>query len=96
MKKLSFDILSLNQIYTILQNPDEPADEEKRDQFKKSLFKIMEELLTQNQRQVILFYYFEQLNTVEIARRLDKNKSTICRTRKAAIKKLARYLNCIT
>lgn len=62
---------------------------------KKIMIRMIEEILTPNQKQVIIYYYFKQMNTVEIATLLNKNKSTVCRTKQAAEKKLSRYLSLI-
>lgn len=95
MKKLSYDVLSVNQLYSLFKNNETEIDFEQKEKIKKTLIRTMEEILTPNQRQVIIYYYFNQLNIVEIAKILNKNKSTICRTKQAALKKISRHLKCV-
>lgn len=46
----------------------------------KILRKVIEEELTQRQREMITLYYFERLNIPQIAERLGVNRSTVSRT----------------
>lgn len=48
--------------------------------------------LTPRQREVVTMYYFERLREVEIARRLQVNPSTVCRTLQRARKSLEHSL----
>lgn len=58
----------------------------------KRVRRVIEEELTPNQREVLLAYYFGNLNTTEIARERGVEKSTVCRTLHRAEKRLRRFL----
>lgn len=60
---------------------------------KKGMYKVLEEELTPKQKQIILMYYFDNKNIIQIASELKVNKSTISRTKKAAEKKLNKIKN---
>lgn len=49
---------------------------------------IMKECLTDRQKQILLLYFEEQKNTVEIAQILSVNKSTVSRTIQRGLKNL--------
>ncbi|MBC5788023.1 MULTISPECIES: sigma-70 family RNA polymerase sigma factor [Clostridiaceae] len=85
-QKLSYDILSLPEQFQLSQ--DYETNQELLLRLKKALFKAMEEELTPKQQQVIKLYYFQNKNTVQIARIFHNNKSTISRIRRAAVHKL--------
>ncbi len=46
----------------------------------KILRKVIEEALTERQREMITLYYFERLNIPQIAEKLSVNRSTVSRT----------------
>ncbi len=54
--------------------------------------RVMQEELTQLQRETLTAYYFLNRNIPQIARERGVNKSTVCRTLQRAEKKLRRYL----
>ena len=54
--------------------------------------RVIQEELTEKQRQVLLAYYFQQMTIPEIAASRGVNKSTVCRTLQRAEKKLKRFL----
>ena len=53
---------------------------------------LVENELTELQRQTILAYYFQQQTITEIARDRGVNKSTVCRTLHRAEERLRKYL----
>ena len=54
--------------------------------------RVMEEELTQLQRQTLTAYYFHQRTIPQIAEERGVNKSTVSRTLRRAEEKLRRYL----
>ena len=54
--------------------------------------RVIREELTDLQREVLVAYYFQEINIPQIARERGVNKSTICRTLQRAEQKLRRYL----
>ena len=54
--------------------------------------RVMEQELTQKQREVMLAYYFQDMTIPQIAQDRGVNKSTVCRTLHRAENKLRRYL----
>ena len=59
---------------------------------KKRVRRVIEEELTQVQREILLDYYFSELTQTEIARRRGINKSTVCRTLHRAENRLRMFL----
>lgn len=53
---------------------------------------VMEEELTELQRQTLIDYYFRQQTMLQIAESRGVNKSTVCRTLHRAENKLRRFL----
>lgn len=53
---------------------------------------VMEEELTELQRQTLIAYYFQQQTMEQIAQARGVNKSTVCRTLHCAENKLRRFL----
>ena len=58
----------------------------------KRVQRVVQEELTDHQREVLLAYYFQEKNITEIALERGVNKSTVCRTLHRAEEKLRRYL----
>ena len=58
----------------------------------KRVQRVIQEELTQLQREALLGYYFQEKTITQIARERGVNKSTICRTLHRAEDKLRRYL----
>ena len=54
--------------------------------------RVIEEELTDLQREALVAYYFNCSSLTEIAARRGVNKSTVCRTLHRAEQKLRRYL----
>lgn len=54
--------------------------------------RVMEEELTQLQRQTLIAYYFQKQTMQEIAWQRGVNKSSVCRTLHRAEDKLRRFL----
>ena len=89
-KILSYDILSPHDLFKLTQ--DGETNQEQILKLKKVLNKAIKEELTLKQQQVIDLYYFQSKNTVQIAKILNRNKSTVSRTKQAALKKLKECL----
>ena len=53
---------------------------------------VVENELTELQRQTVLAYYFQKQSITEIARDRGVNKSTVCRTLHRAEERLRKYL----
>ena len=58
----------------------------------KRVQRVMQEELTELQRQTLTAYYFQQQTIPQIAAERGVNKSTVCRTLHRAEEKLRRYL----
>ena len=58
----------------------------------KRVRKVIEEELSDRQREVMIAYYFQEMSIPAIAREWGINKSTVSRTLKRAEDKLRRYL----
>jgi RNA polymerase sigma factor (sigma-70 family) len=54
--------------------------------------RVIQEELTDLQREVLVAYYFQEVNIPQIARERGVNKSTVSRTLRRAEEKLRRYL----
>ena len=54
--------------------------------------RVIQEELTDLQREALLAYYFQERTITEIAAARGENKSTVCRTLHRAEKKQRRYL----
>lgn len=59
-----------------------------REEYQKFLYRAIKQGLTKRQQQVIMLYYFEHKNMVEISQLLSVNKSTVSRTMRRAIERL--------
>ena len=66
------------------------------ERMRRSLRIAREQELTPRQQEVLALYYNEQLTIAEIARRLEVNTSTVCRTLERARKRLRRALRYCT
>ena len=58
----------------------------------KRVQRVIQEELTQLQRETLIAYYFQEQTLAQIAADRGVNKSTICRTLHRAEEKLRRYL----
>lgn len=58
----------------------------------KRVQRVIQEELTQLQRETLLAYYFQELTLEQIAKDRGVNKSTVCRTLHRAEQKLRRFL----
>ena len=63
-----------------------------RDVQLKRVQRVIQEELTQLQRETLIAYYFQEQTMSQIAADRGVNKSTICRTLHRAEEKLRRYL----
>ena len=58
----------------------------------KRVQRVIQEELTELQRQTLIAYYYQKQTMPQIAEARGVNKSTVCRTLKRAEDKLRRYL----
>lgn len=58
----------------------------------KRVQRVVQEELTEMQRQTLIAYYFQEQTIAQIAAERGVNKSTVCRTLHRAENKLRRYL----
>ena len=58
----------------------------------KRVQRVIQEELTDLQRQTLVAYYFQEQTIAQIAKDREVNKSTVCRTLHRAEEKLRRYL----
>ena len=59
---------------------------------KKRLHRVIQEELTPAQREVLIAYYFQDMNMTQIAAQRGVNKSTVCRLLHRAEDRLKRIL----
>lgn len=59
----------------------------------KTLHQVIANELTLKQKEVVLMYFFEGKNIVQIAKELNVNKSTVSRNLHAALKNLKKYMS---
>ena len=59
---------------------------------KKRVKRVIEEELTEVQREILMAYYFGELTQAQIAAQRGINKSTVCRTLHRAEKRLRMFL----
>lgn len=91
MKKTSLDnfdwISDKNDYFVIDHN-----NSHKINKLKSILYKIINQKLTVKQKNIVMLYYFDNLNTVQIAKLLGINKSTVSRTLNRAKNTIKDYL----
>ena len=82
------------ELFKLFNNNNEEAETnaETRRLAKKAMKKVIEEQLTARQKQVLVLYYFNEIDMPTIAKMLDVNVSTVSRTLKYARNKLLNYL----
>lgn len=73
--------------YDGYEGPRLPQDQQLR-----RLRRVMDAELTEKQYRVVVGYYLEHRNMVELADELGVNKSTVCRTLKRAEARMRRCL----
>lgn len=56
------------------------------------MYRVIQEELTETQRQVLMAYYFQERTVTQIAEERGVNKSTISRTLRRAEDRLKRFL----
>lgn len=76
-----------NTLYEGYEGPRLPRDVQL-----KRLRRVIEVELTQNQREVLVAYYFQQKNIPQIAQDRGVNKSTVSRTLRRAEERVRRCL----
>lgn len=59
---------------------------------KKRIHRVIREELTPAQREVLIAYYFQDMNMTQIAAQRGVNKSTVCRLLHRAEARLKRFL----
>lgn len=87
---VSFEALGQPEAYL----PDQSGSSNHRQltQAARAVSSIIETELTPRQQQIVKLYYSQRLNTVEIARLLGLNKSTVSRTLAVGRNKIYRFL----
>ena len=89
MQKLSYDLLH-NLVYI----KDHSDNNQHLAEIKQTLLPVIDEQLTERQRQVLTLYFYDRKNIYEIADLLKVNKSTVSRTlarAKGKIKNCLKY-----
>ncbi len=89
MKELSLDLMYHKQADGAQASADNARQLR---QMKQLLVLVMQKELTPRQREILDLYYYEGLNTVEIADRLGVNKSTVSRTKQRGLSTIRRFL----
>lgn len=92
MKFTSFGDLFDSQEYLLFLDKKSSSNQDRINSIVSFIPDLMEEALTDCQKEIIYDYYFKELNITQIAKLHGVNKSTICRTKKRAERKLIRYL----
>ena len=93
-RRISFTRLNEDkEIYRIFNdNQSTESNTEVRLLAKKAMKRIIEEQLTARQKQILVLYYFEDIDMTAISEMLGINVSTVSRTLKYARNNLLRYL----
>ncbi len=93
-RRISFTRLNEDkEIYRIFNdNKFTESNAEVRLLAKKAMKKIIEEQLTARQKQILVLYYYEDIDMTAISEMLGINVSTVSRTLKYARNNLLRYL----
>ena len=95
MKRVSSDALEFDKSF--ISAMQQGATSHKYQQLlKNALLYTINNGLTARQRQMLMMYYFENLDQNEIAQSLNVNKSTVSRTLKAARTKIRSRLEFLT
>ncbi len=92
MKKLSFDLCEDFVSDNKNDFEDENTNEKRLKELERIVRMVIKAQLTNRQRQMIILYFYENKNMVEIAKMLNVNKSTVSRTIKRAINKISEYI----
>ena len=94
MRDTRFDSRSSEWIgdLTVWKRQNDPDNAEQLDRLRRNLRQARERELTPRQRQILTLYYDRGLTMAQIARRLDVNRSTVCRTLHRAQERLYRHL----
>ncbi len=93
-RRISFTRLNEDkEIYRIFNdNQSTESNTEVRLLAKKAMKRIIEEQLTARQKQILVLYYYEDIDMTAISEMLGINVSTVSRTLKYARNNLLRYL----
>ena len=94
MRDTRFDSRSSEWIgdLTVWKRQNDPDNAEQLDRLRRNLPQARQRELTPRQRQILTLYYDRGLTMAQIARRLDVNRSTVCRTLHRAQERLYRHL----
>lgn len=94
MRDTRFDSRSSEWIgdLTVWKRQNDPDNAEQLDRLRRNLRQARERELTPRQRQILTLYYDRGLTMAQIARRLNVNRSTVCRTLHRARDRLYRHL----
>lgn len=84
--------MGLPGFYDFLNQDDEEARAERKRKAAGQLKQVIENELTNRQREIITLYYFQGKTIIEIAGKLDINKSSVSRTLGRARKRIARSM----
>lgn len=94
MRDTRFDSRSSEWIgdLTVWRRQNDPDNTEQLERLRRNLRQARDRELTPRQRQILALYYDRGLTMAQIARRLEVNPSTVCRTLHRARERLRRYL----
>ena len=93
-RRVHWDFISGNKEMFKLFNEQSESETngEKLKLVKKALKKVVEEQLSARQKQMIVLYYYKEIDMPEIAEMLGINVSTVSRTLNRARQNLMKYL----
>lgn len=95
-KRISIEALEFDKKIIELSYADSAeSNSELLKKVKKIMLQIIKNDLTPRQKEIIMLYYFKNMNTVEIARMLNVDSSTVsrtlCRARRNLLDRLKYY-----
>jgi len=79
-------------INAVLSESSDSEEKRHRALIKKTMMKIIENELTERQRQIIIMYYFRNMNIVSIADILGISPASVSVTMKRARNRIIRYM----
>ena len=91
MQNTAYDLLNLASLQS-WQKDAQGDNSQRMNRLRRNLPLAVEQELTPRQKEVVRYYYFDDMGVTEIACVMGLHKSTVSRTLKRARGKLQRYL----
>jgi RNA polymerase sigma factor (sigma-70 family) len=82
---------SLDLLYTLDPHDDFNTNDEERERMKKYMTGVINEFLTDRQRQIVKMYYGEAMNSNEIAKKLGIGAKSVHKILAVSMKKIQQH-----